>query len=976
MEDILAPADLPTRPAYQTAVHSPNFVPLPVKMQARSAPSLPRLATATGTTANVVTPILAKTGVLPLSSATIAQLLAQNSGVDPSQFPALIQAFTTVAKAGALFTALKPTESEFAFAVQNAATFNWLDPGALPLAPSPSSPYVLFETLLRAFKLNKRLSSRTPKLFDILAQWLSSAALPTDLPTAIGGSTVAVTAASNTSPISITTAAPHGLSTGMQVAIGGALGNVAANGTFSVTVTSATSFTLDGSTGNGIWTGGGTVALPSLAQALNASANDVLAIATALVATPPGMTAATQPGSLADMSMLSAIAAGLDVAERYSMSGPTLVQLSTVPATTDTAAAAMGVLQAQYVPSAWLAAITPVQDTLRQQRRDALVAYLLGAGPAVPAVPLLSVDDIFDYYLIDPEMSPCAPMTRLLQASLAIQQFVQQCFLNLFFASVSVDMSSPLWEEWLWRQQYRLWQANREVFLYPENYVLPELLPKPSSFFTDLQSDMRQSNCDAAAAQAALENYLRKLLSVARLKVTAHYNELQADGTYVLHVFAQTRTAPAQWYYRQRAGSAPGTGSWSPWQSLNLDISGPQLIPVIWDQRLHLLWPTFKQLSEKQTDQSVPGSTGGGTQPAPQQIWSIEFSMSEFSAGQWQAKRTVAEKMYIDKTTNILDAVVIDRPPLAFTFQASQDAKFNLNIATFYTMTPDELILAGFFGGDWRANPQIGSATLSMPEAPMAIRESRLIPDPNLIDLSQEPSYPLVVTTSLPASLTTPALYSYSGEDMVAGNWSGQVFVQQTGNTKLYVLARPGPQAQPVSVELLGQITNPRIVVPQQEPVFDSADPFFVTDATRSYLVRPEYFTVSSNPQELTGATYAKQWATRYDFETFYHPYARTFLRELEIGGVSNLMRRNLQVNPEAVRGWTPIFNFGAVYQPQPPVIQPYPDRPTRSTQGRARWTSQPVRLAPTRYTTGSFSITHRCSSLRCSFRTSNFRTH
>lgn len=894
------------------------------------------LATATGTTANVVTPILAKTGVLPLSAATIAQLLAQNSGVDPAQFPALIQAFSTVAKAGALFTALKPTESEFAFAARNAASFNWLDPGALPLIPSPTSPYVLFETLLRAFKLDKRQSSRTPKLFDILTQWLPPAALPSDVPTAIGGSMVAVTAASNTPPIAITTATPHGLSSGMQVTISGALGNTAANGTFSVTVISTTSLTLDGSSGNGTWTGGGTVALPSLAQALNADSNDVLAIATALAATPPGMTTATQRGSLADMAMLSAIAAALDAAARYGMSGPTLVQLATVPAIAGTASAAMGVLQAQYVQSTWLAAIAPVQDALRQQRRDALVAYLLGAGPALPTVPLLSADDIFDYYLIDPEMCPCAPMTRLLQASLAIQQFVQQCFLNLSFAGVSVDMSNPLWSEWSWRQQYRLWQANREVFLYPENYVQPELLPNPSSLFTDLQSDMRQSNCDADAARAALENYLRKLLSVARLKVTAHYNEIQADGTCVLHVFAQTRAAPAQWYYRQRTGSAPGTGSWSPWQSLNLDISGPQLIPVIWDQRLHLVWPTFKQLSEKQSEQNVPGSAGGGTQPAPQQIWSIEFSMSEFSAGQWQAKRTIAEKMYIDKTTNITNSILIDRPPLAFTFQASQDAKFNLNIATFYTMTPDELILVGLFGGDWRANPQIGSATLPMPEAPMSIVESRLIPDPSLIDLSQDPSYPLVAAASLPGSLTTPTLYSYSGEDMVAGSWSGQVFVQQTGNTRLYVLARPGSQGQPVNVELLGQIANPRVVVPQQEPVFDSADPFFVTDATRSYLVQPEYFTVSSNPAELTGLTYARQWSTRYNFETFYHPYARTFLRELEIGGVSTLMSRNLQVNPEAVRGWTPIFNFSAVYQPQPPVIQPYPGPTNPSDPGES----------------------------------------
>jgi len=66
-----------------------------------------------------------------------------------------------------------------------------------------------------------------------------------------------ITAASNTSPIAITTALPHGYETGIAVSISGAVGNTAANGTFTITVTGPTSFTLNGSAGNGTWTSGG-----------------------------------------------------------------------------------------------------------------------------------------------------------------------------------------------------------------------------------------------------------------------------------------------------------------------------------------------------------------------------------------------------------------------------------------------------------------------------------------------------------------------------------------------------------------------------------------------------------------------------------------------------------------------------------------------------------------------------------------------
>jgi hypothetical protein len=66
----------------------------------------------------------------------------------------------------------------------------------------------------------------------------------------------AITAASDASPIQITSAA-HGLNTGSQVTISGVGGNTAANGTWVVTVVDPNNFTLNGSTGNAAYTSGG-----------------------------------------------------------------------------------------------------------------------------------------------------------------------------------------------------------------------------------------------------------------------------------------------------------------------------------------------------------------------------------------------------------------------------------------------------------------------------------------------------------------------------------------------------------------------------------------------------------------------------------------------------------------------------------------------------------------------------------------------
>lgn len=66
-----------------------------------------------------------------------------------------------------------------------------------------------------------------------------------------------ITGATNASPIVVTITA-HGYATGDQATIAGVLGNTAANGTWTITVLTANTFSLTGSTGNGAYTSGGT----------------------------------------------------------------------------------------------------------------------------------------------------------------------------------------------------------------------------------------------------------------------------------------------------------------------------------------------------------------------------------------------------------------------------------------------------------------------------------------------------------------------------------------------------------------------------------------------------------------------------------------------------------------------------------------------------------------------------------------------
>ncbi len=72
----------------------------------------------------------------------------------------------------------------------------------------------------------------------------------------VGVNQVAVSDATNATPIVVTTAT-HGYATGAKVTVNLVGGNTAANGLWTITVLSATTFSLDGSTGNGAYTSGG-----------------------------------------------------------------------------------------------------------------------------------------------------------------------------------------------------------------------------------------------------------------------------------------------------------------------------------------------------------------------------------------------------------------------------------------------------------------------------------------------------------------------------------------------------------------------------------------------------------------------------------------------------------------------------------------------------------------------------------------------
>src|SRR5262249_15150033 len=155
---------------------------------------------------------------------------------------------------------------------------------------------------------------------------------------------------------------------------------------------------------------------------------------------------------------------------------------------------------------------------LRERRRDALVDYLVARDQ------LQGPDELYERYLIDVETGSCLKTTRLLQGITALQLFIQRVLLNLEQGLALSESQRALWE---WMQNYRVWEANRKVFLFPENWLLPDLRDDKTAIFRDLEGALEQDEPTGDTAERAFRGYLDAFSDLSHINVISMYESVK-----------------------------------------------------------------------------------------------------------------------------------------------------------------------------------------------------------------------------------------------------------------------------------------------------------------------------------------------------------------------------------------------------------------------------------------------------------------
>jgi hypothetical protein len=269
------------------------------------------------------------------------------------------------------------------------------------------------------------------------------------------------------------------------------------------------------------------------------------------------------------------------------------------------------------------------------------------------AMAVNTADKLFEYLLIDVQNQPPVETSRIRLALSSVQLFIERIVRNLepTVSPADIDVS-----QWQWMKRYRVWQANREVFLWPENWLYPELRDDQSPLFQEMMSSLLQSDITDDAASEAYLDYLTGLEEIAKLEPCGiYYQPGDSDTNEAAYVVSRTAGAHRKYYFRQLQN-----GSWTPWTEVKIECEDMPLTPILWnDNRLLLFWLKFLKTGSspnptdissypalgssdvsnlKVTDFDNFGTASANAQSAP--VVSAVLCYSEFYNGKWQPTKT------------------------------------------------------------------------------------------------------------------------------------------------------------------------------------------------------------------------------------------------------------------------------------------------------------------------------------------------
>lgn len=279
-----------------------------------------------------------------------------------------------------------------------------------------------------------------------------------------------------------------------------------------------------------------------------------------------------------------------------------------------------------------------IEGSIGEAKRTATLPAVIHYLRQQPATSFVTTPhNLYEYLLIDVEMSDCAQISYIKEALNAVQLYLTRCRERIEPGIGTLSIPEAWWE---WMMHYRVWQANREIFLYPENYFDPARRSSKTNLFAQLETDLKQNDITHENVRAAYTKYMDDFAELARLTPTdAYYCRApkvtqggeEDNETPALYLFSRTTTAPYTHYYAVRENE----NTWSEWTKINQHIPVAEVSPVYAFNKLLLFWVETTNVTHKNNNDSETIVKA-----------SIKYTFHNFQ-GDWVAPQTLVSDQVI-----------------------------------------------------------------------------------------------------------------------------------------------------------------------------------------------------------------------------------------------------------------------------------------------------------------------------------------
>lgn len=285
-----------------------------------------------------------------------------------------------------------------------------------------------------------------------------------------------------------------------------------------------------------------------------------------------------------------------------------------------------------------------LDEQLAEHRRDALLRYYLRyVVPASLRNRIQTADDLYEYMLIDAQVSARVTTSRIAEAIAGVQLYLHRCREGVDPEVEATALANEMrpggyFDSWdAYNKRYGTWAGLQRLLRYPGSYLDPSLRYTKTRAFLVLEDALNQGRLTTQRADAALQAFLDTLREMLDIEDIDGYQ--LGTGTESATVFlGRAKTSPARYFWRQ---TYPATtecpGTWSEWLPVDANIplyrgSGEQPFIVYFAGAIRVVWGSWRT-------SEATASTTGNNNASLKQSQDLDLHVATLrNDGSWQTR--------------------------------------------------------------------------------------------------------------------------------------------------------------------------------------------------------------------------------------------------------------------------------------------------------------------------------------------------